>query len=205
MRWRLKALAKSVYNYHNLGVGQFPQGEEKTPFGSGERYNYDRMYMMVSTYDFTNKNVVDLGCNSGWFCLQARLLGSDVTVGIDCDGVETMGDAIKYARKFEKHFRFGLKFVNANLEKLDMAKLAVEYGIRQFDAAFLLSTLHHFENKKRLFESLFQATKDVIFYEDHEFWNDLIDGANEKISVKGDGHRFGWNKDMSWQRKIHSI
>jgi len=202
---KLKAFAKSIYNYHNLGVGHFPKEEEKTPYGSGERYNFDRMYMMVSNYDFTGKNVVDAGCNSGWFCLQAKLLGSNITVGVDYEGVEMMGEAIKYAIQFEKKFKFGLEFVNANLEKIGFLDLAHQYGLEQFDAAFLLSTLHHIKDKTRLFASLFEATKDVIFYEDHEFWNELADEKGEKITVKGEGYRFGWNEDMNWQRKIHSI
>ena len=75
MNRRLRRKAKRVYNYHNLGVGIFPEGEEKTPYGSGERYNFDRMAMFVSSYDFTDRAVVDLGCNSGWFCLQPSCSG----------------------------------------------------------------------------------------------------------------------------------
>jgi SAM-dependent methyltransferase len=205
MKPKLKSLAQKVYNYHNLGAGIFPEGEEKTPYGSGERYNFDRMYMMVSNYDFTKKNIIDLGCNSGWFCIQAKLLGTNVTVGIDYEDIGIMGGAIQYAIKFEKYFKLGLKFMNADLEGVDFLKLARRYDVEQFDASLLLSILHHIKDKNRLCSNLFEATKEVIFYEDHEFWNDLADQSGEKIAVRGEGYRFGWNEDMSWQRKIHSI
>jgi len=205
MFWKLRRLARNVYNYHNLGSGVFPEGEERTPYGSGERYNFDRMYMMVSAYDFTRKNIVDLGCNSGWFCAQAKLLGSNVTVGVDYDGTGMMGAAIKYAIAFEKHFKLGIHFLNADLERISVVELAQRFGLEQFDAALLLSTLHHIKDKKRLIANLYEATRDVIFYEDHDFWNDLVDDKGHKIPVKGEGYRYGWNEDMSWQRRIGSI
>jgi len=205
MFWRLKRLASKTYNYHNLGTGVFPEGKEKTPCGNGERYNFDRMYMLVSAYDLTSKNVVDLGCNSGWFCVQAKLLGTNITVGIDYARAGIMGKAIKYATAFERHFKLGIHFINTDMEKVEFPKLARKFGLEQFDAALLLSCLHHIRDKKRLVASLYDATKDVIFYEDHEFWNDLVDDKGDKIPVKGEGYRYGWNEDMSWQRKIGSI
>ena len=202
---RYQDVAKKTYNYHNLGVGVFPEGEEKTPHGSGERYNFDRMYMMASTYDFTHKNMVDLGCNSGWFCFQAKLLGSAYTLGIDCSEYGVMGGAIHYAQEFEARFKLGANFLDFNLENINMVALAQHVGIGQFDVSLVLSVLHHVENKKRLFESLYTATEEIIFYEDHEFWNELYDERGNPIETKGNGYRFGWNEDMSWQRKIGSI
>ena len=49
---------------------------EKTLQGSGERYNFDRMSMLVMNYDFYGKNIIDLGCNSGWFLFQIANLGA---------------------------------------------------------------------------------------------------------------------------------
>ena len=83
--------------------------------------------------------------------------------------------------------------------------LARKSDLEQFDAALLLSALHHINDKSRLVANLYDATKDVIFYEDHEFWNELLDDKGNQISVKGEGYRYGWNEDMSWQRKIGSI
>jgi SAM-dependent methyltransferase len=205
-RRKLRLLARSAYNYHNLGAGVFPCNQEKTPFGSGERYNFDRMYMLVSNYDFTRKSVLDVGCNSGWFCVQAKLLGSGVTVGVDWTAVSDMGQALKYAIQFERVFKLGIDFVNANLAQVDFNRLAARHGLPRFDAALVFSVLHHFdiEARGRMFAKLFDAVGDVIFYEDHEFWNDLEDTAGKKITVLGEGYRFGWNEDLSWQRKMGS-
>jgi hypothetical protein len=209
-RRRLSSIAKQVYNYHNLGVGVFPEDEEKTPYGSGERYNFDRMYMMVSNYDFTGKHLVDLGCNSGWFCVQAKLMGSGVTVGIDQVSRGPMGAGLRYAMQFERVFRLGVTFVDADLEVVDFLALASRLGIDRFDAALVLSVLHHIGNdgslsRARCFARLFDAVRDVIFYEDHEFWNEFFDADGRPIEVRGRGYRYGWNEDMSWQRKIAAI
>lgn len=201
----LKKIAEQVYNYHNLGVGIFPKGEEKTPCGSGERYNFDRMQMMVSTYDFTHKHLLDIGCNSGWFCFQTKLLGADRVIGIDYEETGIMGGAIHYAKAVEKKFRLGMKFYNTNVEKVDLQALCKDNNIKSFDAVFLLSVLHHIQDKQALLEKLYACTNDVIFYEDHEFWNKLYDEKGNPIEVKGEGFRFGWNEDLSWQRKIGAL
>lgn len=202
---QVKDLASKIYSYHNLGTGLFPEGEEKTPHGSGERYNFDRMYMMVSNYDFTKKNVLDIGCNSGWFAFQAKLLGSNVTVGLDYSDEGMMGQAILYAMALEKRLNLGVNFFDVNAEKVDFEKLKQTLNIKSFDVCFILSVLHHIHDKQRLWGNLYNLVNDVIFYEDHEFWNEIYDDSGAKISVKGEGHRFGWNEDLSWQRKMGSI
>lgn len=202
---KLKDTAQKVYNYHNLGVGIFPSEEEKTPHGSGERYNFDRMYMFVSNYDFTKKNILDIGCNSGWFCFQTKLLGASKTIGIDYSNTGLMGEAVNYAIQLEKRFDLGMQFLDTNVETLDFTKLLQSNEIKSFDAVFILSVLHHIKNKKELFQKIFDNTSDVVFYEDHEFWNDIFDANGAKIETQGEGHRFGWNKDITWQRRIASI
>jgi SAM-dependent methyltransferase len=202
---KLKSVAKKVYNYHNLGVGLFPQGEEKTPYGSGERYNFDRMYMLVSSYDFTGKAVVDLGCNSGWFCLQTKLLGARAAVGIDYEGTGLMGEAIRYAMMLEKRLKLGMTFLNENLEHVDFRAAAKRGGSDGFDAALVLSVLHHIHDKRGLFERLYEATSEVVFYEDHEFWNQLVDDDGQPLELKGEGYRYGWNEDLTWQRRMGSF
>ena len=198
----LQKTGKKVYAYHNLGLNLFPKGEEKTPHGAGERYNFDRMYFMVSNYDFYDKNVLDIGCNSGWFCFQSKLLGAKNTIGIDYDGTGLMGTAVMYSKMVEKRFKLGMKFYNQNLEYVDFDKILKNNKIESFDCALVLSVMHHIKDKKALFQKIFNTTKDVIFYEDHEFWNELKDCNGNLLNLKGDGYRFGWNEDMSWQQKM---
>lgn len=209
-RQRLRRLARDTYNYHNLGSGVFPQGEEKTPFGSGERYNFDRMYMMVSNYDFTGKSVVDLGCNSGWFAIQLKLLGAGAVIGIDHAEKGIMGGALEYARCFERAYKVGARFVDQHLEKGNLVDTLRKAGSEQVDCALLLSVLHHIGEhdlmvKSRFFTQLYDRVRDVIFYEDHEFWNDMTDADGRKLETIGAGYRYGWNEDMSWQRKIGAL
>ncbi len=204
-RRSLKKVASKVYNYHNLGVGIFPEGEEKTPHGYGERYNFDRMQLLVSNYDFTNKSILDIGCNSGWFCFQLKLLGASKAIGVDYEESGTMGGAIQYARALEKKFRLGMKFYNEDVEKVDFVSICSQNKIEKFDAVLLLSVLHHIKERRALMEKIYAQTKEVIFYEDHEFWNEIYDEKGELIPVKGEGFRFGWNEDLSWQHKMGSL
>lgn len=199
---KLQRTGEKVYAYHNIGTGLFPEGEEKTPHGAGERYNFDRMYFFVSNYDFYGKNVIDIGCNSGWFCFQTKLLGAKSTIGIDYDGTGLMGTAVKYSKMLEKRFKLGMKFYNQNLEYLNMESILKDNKIKSFDCALVLSVMHHIKDKKALFQKLYDNVNDVIFYEDHEFWNDLRDYNGNSLELKGEGYRFGWNEDMSWQQKM---
>ena len=65
--------------------------------------------------------------------------------------------------------------------------------------------MHHINDKQRLMDNVFTNTREVIFYEDHEFWNELYDDDGKLIEVQGSGFRFDWNKDLSWREKMSSL
>ena len=202
----IKTLAKTVYNYHNLGVDNFPDAQpEKTPHGSGERYNFDRMAMMVMNFDFYGKTVVDLGCNSGWFLFQIASLGAKKIVGVDYEQFGVMGQSVRYAKAFAAYLQAGIHVEDQNLETVELDWLAHNVGAKNFDAALVLSVLHHIRDKERLMQNLFDNTREVVFYEDHEFWNELYDDENNLITVQGTGYRFDWNRDLSWREKMSSL
>lgn len=205
-RQRYREIASTVYNYHNLGVGSYDASEkEKTPYGYGERYNFDRMAMMVMNYDFTNKNILDLGCNSGWFTFQASLLGAKQVVGIDYEIEGKMGQSIRYAKAFADYLQAPVKIIDQHLETVQYDWLAYSLGLNTFDATLIMSVLHHIKDKKALMQKIFCCTNEVVFYEDHEFWNEMYDDHGNLIPVQGDGHRYDWNKDLSWQQRITSL
>ena len=201
-----KKISSSVYNYHNLGVNNYPEEmKEKTPYGGGERYNFDRMAMLVMNYDFYGKSVIDLGCNSGWFLWQIAPLGAKKMIGVDFEMQGLMGKSIRCAKALAAYLNSNIHIVDQNLENVEMGWLAYNYGIGIFDATVIFSVLHHIKDKKRLMTDVFNHTKEVVFYEDHEFWNELYDDAGNLIEVEGSGHRFDWNKDLSWREKMSSL
>ncbi len=205
-RAQAKEIAGKIYNYHNLGVNNFNETEpEKTPHGSGERYNFDRMAMMVMNYDFYNKNVIDLGCNSGWFLFQISTLGANKIVGVDYEFQGIMGQSVRYARTFANQLQTNVSVVNQNIETLDLSWLAYNNEISSFDAALILSVLHHIKDKENMMYAVFKNVAEIIFYEDHEFWNELYDDNDNLIEVQGSGYKFDWNKDLSWQEKMASL
>lgn len=206
IRQDIKTVAKSVYNYHNLGVDNFPDEQpEKTPHGSGERYNFDRMAMLAMNFDFYGKNVLDLGCNSGWFLFQIANLGAKKIVGVDYEQFGIMGQSVRYAKAFAAYLQSGVHIVDQNLEVTEIGWLAHNVGAKSFDAVLLLSVLHHIRDKQRLMQEVFDNTREVVFYEDHEFWNELYDDAGNPIEVQGTGYRFDWNRDLSWRERMTSI
>ena len=196
-----KEIAAAVYNYHNIPETQ----EEKTPYGGGERYNFDRMAMLVMNFDFYGKAVVDLGCNSGWFLNQIAALGAEKITGIDYEMQGIMGKSIRCAKALAAQSQNGIHIVDQNLETVDLGWLAYNHRIENFDAAIIFSVLHHIRDKQRLMDNVFANTREVIFYEDHEFWNELYYDDGGLIEVQGSGYRFDWNKDLSWREKMSSL
>ena len=116
-----------------------------------------------------------------------------------------MGEAIDFARELEQRLKLGMTFIDSNLETLDFRAAARKGGVDRFDAAFVLSVMHHIHDRRGVFERLYDAVEDVIFYEDHEFWNELETDDGTPLELKGDGYRFGWNEDMTWQRRMGSL
>lgn len=201
-----KEIAATVYNYHNLGVNNFPDNQaEKTPCGSGERYNFDRMAFLAMNFDFYAKNVIDLGCNSGWFLSQVAALGAKKVVGVDFEMQGIMGKSIRYAKAVAACSPDEIHIVDQNLETVDLGWLAYNNEIKSFDAAIVFSVLHHIKDKQRLMSNVFDNVREVVFYEDHEFWNELYDDDDNLIEVQGTGYKFDWNKDLSWRKKMCSL
>ena len=201
-----KEIASSVYNYHNLGVNNFPDSQpEKTPYGDGERYNFDRMAMMAMNFDFYGKAVIDLGCNSGWFLSQIAALGAKKVIGVDYEMQGIMGKSIRCAKALAAQSQAGIHIIDQNLETVDLGWQAYNHKIETFDATIVFSVLHHIKDKQRLLTNIFDNTREVIFYEDHEFWNELYDDDGKLIEVQGSGYRFDWNKDLSWRERMSSL
>ena len=98
-----------------------------------------------------------------------------------------------------------MNFLNCNLENVSFPFQLYNLGVEKFDVSFCLSVLHHIQNKKGLMKKLFDVTSEVIFYEDHEFWNELYDDKGQLIEVSGEGHRYNWNENMLWQHKMSSL
>ena len=201
-----KEIAATVYNYHNMGVNNFADTQpEKTPCGSGERYNFDRMAMLVMNFDFYGKAVVDLGCNSGRFLSQIASLGAKKIIGVDFEMQGIMGKSIRCAKALAAYSQNGIHILDQNLETVDLTWLAYNHKINSFDASIIFSVLHHIKDKQRLMNNVFKNTREVIFYEDHEFWNELYDDGGNLIEVPGEGYKFDWNKDLSWREKMASL
>ena len=121
----------------------------------GQRDPANRIAKMQKFYDFTNKSVLDLGCNTGG--LLFHLFGIQKGVGVDFD--ETCIAAAKVIQN-----RLGLyphlSFIQRDLQKEDTADLFSQ----KYDVTFLLSMGSWVKNWKILYESALNCSS-VVFLE----------------------------------------
>jgi tRNA (mo5U34)-methyltransferase len=99
--------------------------------------------------DFQGKTVIDVGCNFGWFCMQARRAGAAHVLGVDHDELALVG-----ARLLQASFGLdGLDFEPLNLEARPSPLLG-----RTFDIAMLLD----FIGRSYLVQGLVPALLDLF-------------------------------------------
>jgi len=93
----------------------------------------ERRDMMLATEQGEKaKSVLDIGCNTGWFC---RMFGER---GAYCVGVETNPSCIKMAECMEAY----LKCARAKYLNVDLAEFLTQ-NIEQFDVVLCLSVIMH--------------------------------------------------------------
>ncbi len=79
--------------------------------------------------DFRSRTVIDVGCNFGWFCMQARRAGASHVLGVDHDDLALDGARLLQAA-------FGLD--GLDFERLDLEARPSPLRDRRFDIAMLL-------------------------------------------------------------------
>ncbi|MFZ2868658.1 class I SAM-dependent methyltransferase [Zavarzinia sp.] len=116
--------------------------------GDDRRVTADRIFPA----DMTGKSVLDLGCNSGYFCFEALRRGATRVVGVDHS--ET---AIRGARKLADCLGVTADF---QVRDWNTAPLA-----GSFDYVLCLNVLHHLDNPMLVLDQLIAATKGSLVME----------------------------------------
>ena len=94
--------------------------------------------------DLTGMSVLDLGCNEGFFSLEAKRRGAEIVIGLDHDE-----KLLASARKLAEVQRLNVAFVHGDMKTLPD---------RKFDFVLLLSALHYIDEPAQLLRTV----RDVL-------------------------------------------
>ena len=117
---------------------------------------------VLQKYFNTHKTLLDIGCNTGWFCLHYQLNGIDTT-GIDFDGGK-----IEFNKMLKDIFASNANFIEADV--------TIKYiqDMKQYDIVLALSVLHLYfirynkvttEYWIKLFTEICNKAKHIFIYE----------------------------------------
>lgn len=90
--------------------------------------------------DLKGKSVLDLGCNEGFFAIEAKRRGADYVLGLDHDG-----RLLDLARRRASDEQLEIDFVQADMNLLPD---------RKFDFVLLLSALHYIDEPAKLMQKI---------------------------------------------------
>lgn len=198
------AVKAGIYSYHAMPGGDIPKFGEIAPNIRGERYNYDRMQLILENINFFDKSVIDIGCNSGWFCREIQLHGAAKVFGVDDNSHPEMGGGLDFAQNFHTDEK-SIVYIDFKVRGDNVSKIFELIDLESIDIVLALSVMHHIPDRRSCMKFLLSKTKCGIIYEDENFWNVMYNSHGERIQVSGSGHRYDWDQDLTWKRKINSL
>jgi len=143
-------------------------------FTEGIRKTKTRAKLMKLPEDFKGSSVLDLGCNTGAFCLEARRRKAGRVVG-----VEYSFRPLLIANEISQSKNLNISYCQANLNH-GLISLAQRIGPYKFDYIFALSIWKHVYDQ--IFWSLIRGlTKKICWLE----LNAVSDGRHYGEELKG--------------------
>ena len=112
---------------------------------------------IAKSYDFSGKNVLDLGCGDGAYTLEFPALGAKRVLGIDPAHV-----AVEAASRKAK--KAGLDGA-VSFEVGNIYDLTEQIGVRTFDCLVLRGVLHHLPDPKKAIACISTLANTVIILE----------------------------------------
>lgn len=100
---------------------------------------------------FSGKRILDLGCNAGWWSIEAIKKGADFVLGIDARDMH-----IEQARFVASVY--GIK--NAEFKKMNVFDVSLD-TVGEFDICFCLGLLYHVNKPLYLLEKIYEVTKET--------------------------------------------
>jgi tRNA (mo5U34)-methyltransferase len=168
IRGRIEALGPW---FHNLDLG----GVRTAPthfLGDYPAVKWRRFAWAISP-DLTGRNVLDIGCNAGFYSIEMKRRGAARVLGIDCD--EDYLDQARFAAEVS-----GLDIEFRNLSVYDVAALG-----EKFDIVLFLGVLYHLRHPLLALDLIHEhVARDILMFQsmqrgsnavaalesDYEFW-----------------------------------
>ncbi|MGH6790366.1 MAG: class I SAM-dependent methyltransferase [Pseudolabrys sp.] len=109
---------------------------------AGDSNSAEKLARIDMPADLTGKGVLDLGCNEGFFCIEAKKRGAAHVVGVDANE-----KWIELARKRAAEANAEIEFINGDF---------LEVKNRSFDLILMLSALHYASRPKAVLRRVHQ-------------------------------------------------
>lgn len=121
----------------------------RLPYGIEiEGTNLDEMADTVLQRDLSGKSVVDIGCNYGYFCHEAKKRNAKEVIG-----VEINKETARIARKITDIIGDNVKIIDG-IDKLNTNKI--------YDIILLLNVVHHLNDPFQFIERLSKKCKQLV-------------------------------------------
>lgn len=101
---------------------------------------------------FAGKRILDLGCNAGWWSVEAIKRDADFVLGVDARDMH-----IEQARFVTKV----LEIKNAEFRKMNVYEISKD-TVGEFDVTFCFGLLYHVNKPLYLLEKIYEVTKEVV-------------------------------------------
>ncbi len=112
----------------------------------------DRRIQLMNLGDLSGKTVLDVGCNSGQLCFEAKKRGASRVVGIDI-----------FEKRLEQAKTIAqIKNMDIVFKKMDILE---SINLEQFDFVFCISVLTEIPNLISSLLTLKKITKEILFLE----------------------------------------
>ena len=116
------------------------------------KLNTEKRIKWFNQFDFYNKSVLDIGCNSGQYCFHAKKAGARNVVGIDVDEKR-----IYQAGMLALNEEIDVDFHHAGIEKVS------EFG--KFDIVICIAVVTEVENVLGALRAIRNATNKTVILE----------------------------------------
>jgi 2-polyprenyl-3-methyl-5-hydroxy-6-metoxy-1,4-benzoquinol methylase len=145
--------------------GQFPYGKRGVAYQTiddhkGIRDMEHRFELMSLPDSFEGKTVIDIGCNVGAVCIEAKKRGAARVVGIDYKK-----ETINVAKKIAEELEIDIEYFVFNIDN-GLDALKKEIGSDKFNYTFALSIYNHV-NTQKLVNIVSYYTGEICWFEGH--------------------------------------